>query len=81
VAELAEDMASTGWDGPPISVVDIDSNLYIVDGHHRFRAAMRAQVDVPYAVVDPSEVIGPRQWSSVADIHSDWLAVGSDRIR
>ncbi len=81
VTEIADELSTSGWNGPPIKVVDIDGGLYVVDGHHRLAAARRAGVDVPYEVVDASTVIGPGQWSSIDDILNDSFGVGPDRLR
>jgi hypothetical protein len=81
VSEMADAMRTTGWDGPPIRVVEANGRRYVVDGHHRLEAARRAGIDVPYEVVDPATVVGPGQWSSLDDIIQDANAVGGNRLR
>jgi len=57
VLAYADELSKTGWANmPPVSLVDIDGKLYILDGHHRVAAASRAGVDVKYNLVDPSEI-------------------------
>lgn len=74
-------MRTSGWDGPPIRVVEANGQRYVVDGHHRLEAARRAAIDVPYEVVDPTTVIGPGQWSSLEDIIQDANSVRGNRLR
>lgn len=81
VTEMAESMKASGWNGPPIKVVEANGKLYVVDGHHRLAAATQAGIKVPYQVVEPSTVIGPGQWSSLDDIIRDAGSVGPNRIR
>jgi hypothetical protein len=81
VREIADDMRSAGWNGPPVKVVEMNGKRFVVDGHHRLAAAKRAGIDVPYEVVDPRTVIGPGKWKSIDEILSDAMVVGSDRLR
>ena len=76
VRALAESMRQGGWQGDPIKVVEIGGERIIVDGHHRVAAARLAGIEVPYQVVDPATVIGPGQWSSIADILDDAANAG-----
>lgn len=53
VMNLRDSMKAEGWKGDPISVVEQDGKKYVVDGHHRRAAAIRAGLtQVPYKVVD-----------------------------
>ena len=49
-------MRSNGWQGPPIDVFEHDGVKYILNGHHRVQAAMKAGIDVPYRSVPQSEL-------------------------
>ena len=56
VAGLTESMSSKGWQGAPIVVLEHGGAKYILDGHHRVQAAMRAGIDIPYRAAQPNEV-------------------------
>lgn len=77
---MANAMRASGWDGPPIRVVDVDGKLYVVDGQHRLAVARQAGIDVQYEVIDPATTIGPGQWRSVDEIVSDSNAVAGDQL-
>lgn len=53
VAKIRDSMAADGWQGEPVSVLEHDGKKYLLDGHHRRAAAIRAGLDqVPYKLVN-----------------------------
>ncbi len=52
VMKIRDSMAADGWQGDPVSVLEHDGQKYLLDGHHRRAAAIRAGLDqVPYKTV------------------------------
>lgn len=52
VVKIRDSMAADGWQGGPVSVLEHDGKKYLLDGHHRRAAAIRAGLDqVPYKTV------------------------------
>jgi hypothetical protein len=56
VKEVSENMSKKGWNGPPIQVAEINEQLYILDGHHRFAAAQIADIPIQYEIVPLSNI-------------------------
>lgn len=79
VDALTASMKEGGWQGGPISVAKIGSNLYVLDGHHRVAAAKRAGIDVPYRIVPDSE-IRDRYPGGADDVTTAWAEVGPDKL-
>jgi hypothetical protein len=53
VMNYRDSMMKDGWQGDPVTVVEHDGQKYLVDGHHRRAAAIRAGLDrVPYKTVE-----------------------------
>lgn len=58
---LSKSMEESGWNGPPIRVLEYNGYQYILDGHHRVAAAKKAaragvNIQVPYEVVAEIEL-------------------------
>lgn len=81
VKEIASSMASDGWQGPPIDIVEHQGMRIIVDGHHRVAAARVAGIEVPYRSVDVDSVLVQGKWGSLDEIMRDVASVRPDRIR
>ncbi len=60
--------------GGPIDVVEINSEKYIINGHHRVFAARMAKIAVPYRIIpsDPATT----DWVIIANAEA-----GTHRIR
>jgi len=49
VMDIRDSMKKDGWQGEPVSVLAHDGKKYLLDGHHRRAAAIRAGLpEVPY---------------------------------
>lgn len=78
---MADEMKRSGYDGPPIDVVVKDGEMFVVDGHHRLKAARMAGLDrVPINVVDDIAA-HPSSWRSVDEVVQDAASVGPDNLR
>jgi hypothetical protein len=56
VDDLTASMKNQGWKGDPIAVLEHGGSKYILDGHHRWVAAQRAGVEIPYRSVAEAEL-------------------------
>jgi len=71
VSSLVASMRSVGWDGPPINVVVIAGQMYILDGHHRTHAARLADILVRYRTI-PIESLPAFGYDSADEVISAW---------
>lgn len=78
---MAEEMTATGYDGPPIDVVVVEGKMYVVDGHHRLKAAKVARLpSVPIRVVE--DLAKHRSsWKTLDEVVRDAAEVGPDNLR
>jgi hypothetical protein len=77
VATIAASMLTDGWMGPPIDVVVIGTDKYIVNGHHRAHAARLTDTPVQYRIVQPTS-FGYASPDEVITAHAE---AGPNRIR
>jgi hypothetical protein len=77
---LTDSMETNGWRGDPIEVAQNGDDLFIINGHHRVAAAMRAGIDVPYRVLTDEEWQG-YGYNSMQDIINAWASAGPNRLR
>ena len=73
-------MRQNGYVGDGIDVVEVNSQRYIVDGHHRAAAARRTGTSVKVNVVDDI-ASHPSGYNSVDDVVRSADSVGRDRLR
>ena len=76
VDRLRSNMEENGWSGPPVELFEHDGSLYIINGHHRARAARQAGLPMPYKVLTEAELL-EYGWNSPEDLfaaHADtWI--------
>ncbi len=81
VREIAESMRQHGWRGDPVEVFFHHGEPYLVNGHHRVAAAMRAGIDdIPYRALSQEE-LRRYGYRSPDDLISDYANRGPDRLR
>lgn len=80
VTEIAESMRVNGWVGDPIETFVINGERYVINGHHRVAAAMRAGIDVQYRTLSIGE-LQAYGYRSADDVISAWASRGPDRLR
>ena len=81
VADIANDMRTNGYSGPPIDVVkDKIGNMYIIDGHHRAAAARITSTQVKVNIV--TDIVNhPSSYESIEEVINDALLIGRDKLR
>jgi hypothetical protein len=72
-------MRSDGWSGPPVSVLEIAGELYVLDGHHRVVAARHARIDVHYRLILIDELAG-YGYSSKEEVVKAYAEAGVNRL-
>ena len=81
VLRMADEMAISGYSGPPIDVVVANGEMFVVDGHHRLKAARISGLDqVPINVVHDI-ASHPSSWRTVDEVIQDAATVGPDILR
>lgn len=81
VLQMAEDMKTHGYHGPPIDVVVKNGEMFIVDGHHRLKAAKLANLEtVPVRIIDDI-ASHPSSWKTIDEVALDAATVGPDNLR
>jgi ParB-like chromosome segregation protein Spo0J len=80
VRDLIASMRRDGWIGKPIDVIVINSEMYILNGHHRVYAARVVGILVHFRVIAPANLINYAYDSTdqVIDAHAE---AGPNRIR
>ena len=79
VAEISASMRENGWVGNGIDVFEMNSQKYVLNGHHRVAAAKQAGIDVKYRLVPESE-LGNHDYRDASEVVSAAVEVGPDRI-
>jgi uncharacterized ParB-like nuclease family protein len=79
VNDIAASMRQSGYNGPPIDVVEHNGQYYIIDGHHRAAAARRTSTAVDIRVVD-DVANHPSSYKSVEEVVRDAQLLGPDRL-
>jgi ParB-like chromosome segregation protein Spo0J len=77
---LVASMASKGWIGDPIFVVEINFEKYVIDGHHRVFAARILKLPVRYSVIS-NEILISYAYSSTDSVVNAHAEAGPNRIR
>ena len=72
VGDIQRSMEREGWQGDPIAVAQYNNDLYILDGHHRVAAALRAGIEVPYQLYD----LPAFGYNNIFEVISAWSQVG-----
>lgn len=80
VKNIVKSMKNTGWVGPPIDVILIGKDKYILNGHHRVAAAKIAKTDVPYNLISEQD-LGNFGYSSTSEVVKSASETRTDKIR
>ena len=81
VNQLTDSMKSNGWQGAPIKVFEHNGARYILDGHHRQQAAMRAGLTkMPYEKV-PAQNLSQYGYNSADEVIRAATEAGPVKLR
>lgn len=75
-------MRLNGFDiNKPIEVVIYSDKFYIIDGHHRYRAAQMAGInEIPVKIISDIKR-HPSSWSTIEEVVKDALSCGLDHLK
>lgn len=82
VKQIEKSMRLNGFDiKQPIEVVIHNNKFYIIDGHHRYRAALMAGINkIPVKVV--SDIKNhPSSWNTIEEVVKDASLCGPDHLK
>ena len=81
VRTLAESMKKSGWIGEPIDVIILSGKKYVLNGHHRVRAAARAKIGVKYRVLEESKALSKYKYKNADEIIWNAIEAGADKTK
>ncbi len=82
VAHFVDQFKSEGeFAGDPLIAIKHQGKYYVVDGHHRLKAAKIAGVDAKVRFVEPSTIFSEGGFRDIQDILNSAATAGPDNIR